>query len=155
MNLPPNLAALGFSSAAVQESDFDDYFRVKKACYSGYVNEYFGGWIDSVQLEMNAAQFRQAMRHSCNQKLLLHGETVGFFAYDEHADSIDGVSIQMLEQARNHGFGSWYLSHITAKGKPVTLKVFKTNPARHLYARFGFVPYDESLSHFFMRYEPT
>jgi len=154
MNIPPTLAALGFSSADVKETDFDDYFRVKKACYSGYVGEYFGGWVDSVQLEMNAAQFRQAMRHTCNQKLLLHGETAGFFAYDEHADSIGGVSIQLPEQARNHGFGSWYLAHITSRGKPVTLKVFKTNPARHLYARFGFAVYDESPSHFFMRYEP-
>ena len=44
MNIPPNLASLGFSSADVQENDFNDYFRIKKACYSGYVDEYYGGW---------------------------------------------------------------------------------------------------------------
>ena len=153
MILSPKLQACGFALAEVRDEDYNEYYRVKEACYRGYVNEYFGGWVDEVQREMNFKQFVEARQCTCFQKILLRGETVGFFAYDEHAALIDGITIQMLEQARNHGLGSWYLEQITTKNKPIELKVFKSNPAQKLYARFGFVVCDETASHYLMRYE--
>jgi len=151
MILPSKLVQLGFALAAVNDEDYHDYFAVKKACYSTYVDEYFGGWIDEIQREMNAAQFQQAKMRSCFAKILLHGKTVGFFSYNEHEDKVDGISIQMLKQARNHGLGSFYLKHILSKNKQIELTVFKSNPAKELYARHGFVIYDETASHYFMR----
>ena len=141
----------GFALADMEEADFEAYYAVKKACYEKYVDEYYGGWDDDTQLEMNARAFREAQKCLCAQKILLHGETVGFFSYNEAKHEINGISIQMLEHARNQGVGSFYLEHITAKGKPVTLKVFKSNPAQKLYAKFGFVVYDETPSHYLMR----
>lgn len=149
--LPAALRNRGFALADVEEADFESYYAVKKACYETYVDEYFGGWDDAVQLEMNAREFHKARKRLCAQKILLHGETVGFFTYDECDTHIDGVSIQMLEHARNQGVGICYLEHITAKGKPISLKVFQSNPAQKLYAKFGFVIYDETPSHFLMR----
>ena len=153
MKLSAQLQAQGFALADVREEDYDDYYRVKEACYRVYVDEYFGGWVEEVQRGMNATQFAQARQCSCFQKILLRGKTVGFFAFDEREDRIDGITIQMLEQARNHGLGSWYLEQITARGKPIELKVFKSNPAQQLYARFGFVTYEETDTHYLMRCE--
>jgi len=151
MILPAALQNRGFALAAVEEADFEAYYAVKKACYERYVDECFGGWDEAVQLEMNARAFCEAQKNSCAQKILLHGETVGFFSYDESCGQINGVSIQMLERARNQGVGSFYLEHITAKGKPISLKVFQSNPARELYEKFGFAIYGETPSHYLMK----
>ena len=159
MVLSQELIDKGFSVSNVNESDFDIYFTIVKASYEKYVDEYFGGWIDDVQLKMNRDAFDEAMSQSAFMKIHLHDEIVGNFAFDERDDKIDGIMIQMLEKAQNTGFGSFYLEYVTTlancKSKPVFLKVFKTNPAKELYARHGFVFFDETVSHFLMRYDPV
>jgi len=65
----------------------------------------------------------------------------------------------MTEKAQGKGIGSFYLEHITSiansKNIPIFLQVFKSNPAQNLYKRYGFKTYDESLSHYLMKYEQT
>ncbi len=158
MRLSESLAQKGFSLADTEPEDFSIYLRIKKICYAGYVDRYYGGWIDEVQEKMNAATFGVMMKQSCFQKILLHGETVGFLAYHEMPDKIDGLSIHMMPEAQSQGMGSFYLDQIVAlsqkQGKPAFLKVFRSNPAQKLYARHGFVVYDETATHFLMRYGP-
>jgi len=158
MILQKNLADKGFAISSVDKSDFDVYFEISRACYEKYVNEYFDGWVDEFQLTMNTDAFNKEMGQSTFMKLLLNDEIVGFFAFDELGDKIDGVMIQMIETAREKGFGSFYLNHITSiannTNKSIFLQVFKSNPAKNLYERFGFTIYDESISHYQMRYDP-
>ena len=155
MVLSAELAGLGFALRDVSASDFGDYLDIKKICYEKYVDEYFGGWVNDIQIKMNTDAFNSMMKETCFRKILLDSETAGFFAYDEQDGKIDGVSIEMIEKARNKGMGSFYMRHIIElsekSGKPVFLKVFKSNPAQNLYKRFGFRVYDETASHFLMR----
>lgn len=158
MILATPLAEKGFSLEKAFLDDFPAYMAVKKACYQKYVDEYYGGWIDGVQFQRNTDVFSRSIRQTCFQKIMLNDRAVGFFGYDVLDDRIDGVSIQMLEEARNQGIGSFFLQQIVQQSdrlkKPIFLKVFRSNPAQRLYQRVGFVIYDASSSHYFMRYDP-
>ena len=153
MNLPKNLTDKGFTISAVSASDLNDYTLVKKHCYKAYVDEYYNGnWSDERQTD----EFWHNMKFTCFMKISLHSETVGFFAFDEQEDKIGGITIQITKEARNHGLGSFYLKEIVsvsdASNKPIFLKVFKSNPAQNLYKRFGFTVYDETATHYLMKY---
>jgi Acetyltransferases len=158
MRLTIELINKGFSLKNVDIDDLADYLDVKRMCYKKYVDEYYGGWDENLQIKMNTDAFHNAMKESCFKKLLLNSVPAGFFAYDEQEDKIDGISIQMMEMAQNKGIGSFYLRHVTSiskeSNKPVFLKVFKSNPAQNLYKRFGFQVYDETSTHFLMCYNP-
>lgn len=156
---PPALTKKGFSFFTVQPEDFPAYLQTKKECFRRYVDEYYGGWVDETQRRMNRENFEKCRGQSCFQKVLLYGETAGFFGFDEQEDSIGGVTIQLSENARNQGIGSFFLQEVTAlserTGKPVYLQVFRSNPARRLYQRFGFLAEDADSSHYRMRYMPV
>ena len=158
MNLNEKLMAQGFALAEVKDSDLDIYIEIKKLCFEKYVDQYFGGWVDEVQREMNSKAFEVSKEESCFKKILLQGKTVGFFSFNEGTDVIDGLTIQMLPEARNFGLGSWYLKYLTDlsehTGKIVILKVFKSNPAQQLYIRHGFGICDDLKAHYLMKYEP-
>jgi len=159
MTLKQDLINKGFSITDVDKSDFDIYFLINRACYEKYVDEFFGGWVDDFQIKMNTDAFIKALNQSTFKKILLNNEAVGFFAFDELHDRIDGISIQMLGKAQNMGIGSFYLNHIVSLSekdkKPISLRVFKSNPAQNLYKKFGFKIYDETHSHYLMRYDPN
>lgn len=149
----------GFSLCDASISDLPDYINVKRACYKKYVDEYFGGWVEDAQVKMNTDAFNSMMKETCFKKLLLDNKVIGFLAYDEQEDRIDGISIQMFKTAQNKGIGTFYLKHITLisdnKNKPIFLKVFKSNPAQNLYKRFGFEIYSETSTHYLMKYDPV
>ena len=158
MIFPQELANKGLSLSNVDEQDFIDYLVIKKACYEKYVDEYFGSWVDEVQLMMQTKEFNESRKRSCFKKILMNGETVGFFTFEELDETVDGVSVQIIEKAQNMGVGSFYLNQIISLSvrtrKPIVLRVFKSNPAQNLYKRFGFYTFDETFSHYMMRYDP-
>ena len=123
MELTLKLINKGFSLCDVNSSDFTIYYDISKKCYEKYVNEYFGAWVEEVQIKMNEKSFQNEMKQSCFQKILLNNTTVGFCAFDVKDDKIDNIMIQTLESAQNKGLGSFFLSHITSlanrKNKPV------------------------------------
>jgi len=96
MKLSQNLIDKGFHLSAVNPSDLDDYISVKKHCYEKYVDEYYGGWVDDVQVGMNTSAFNQTMAQTCFQKIMFNDRIVGFWGYDELDDIIDGITIQMI-----------------------------------------------------------
>lgn len=156
MELTLELIDKGFSLSDVDSSDFTVYYNISKKCYEKYVNEYFGTWVEEIQIKMNQESFQNEMKQSCFQKILLNHATVGFCAFDVKDDQIDGIMIQMLECAQNQGFGSFFLNHIVSlanrQNKPAFLRVFMSNPAQNLYKRFGFAVYDKTRSHYLMKY---
>ena len=141
----------------VTSADLPVWLDSKKVCYQKYVDEYYGGWIDEIQTEMNTDTFVKAMQLSYFRKIVIDGKCAGFIGYDEQPDCIIGITIHMYPEARNNGIGSLFLKDVVEKsratGKSAYLKVFKSNPARRLYERFGFGVYDENDSHYFMRYD--
>lgn len=158
MKISKNLADSGFSVENVISNDLQDYIDIKRSCYQKYVDQYYGGWIEEVQIKMNNDIFEKTRRQVCFQKIIMMGETVGFWGFNEFDDRIDNITIQMVEKARNQGVGSFFLEQILSISKegkkPVFLKVFRTNPAQNLYKSFGFVIFEDTPSHFLMRYDP-
>ena len=90
MIISQDLKDKGFSFAEVNETDLSEYLKIKKICYEKYVDEYFGGWVDDVQLDMNTTAFNKLSGKSNFQKILLHGKAVGFFSFDVSDDKIFG-----------------------------------------------------------------
>ena len=150
--------AYNFTLETVMDSDLPVWIDSKKACYRAYVDRYYGGWDDEIQARLNTETFRKSRSMSFFRKIVLGGTTAGFCGYDEQADKIVGVTIHMYEEVRNQGIGSYFLEQLTeysrSAGKPVYLKVFRTNPARRLYERFGFSIYDKTDSHYLMVFRP-
>lgn len=158
MRLTADLINQGFLLEDVSIDDLGNYIDVKRVCYKKYVDEYYGGWIENSQIKMNTDAFNYMMKETCFQKLLLNNVPVGYFAYNELDDKIEGISIQILELSQRKGVGSFYLQYITSlskkNNKPIVLKVFKSNPAQNLYKRFGFDKYSETDTHYLMRKNP-
>ncbi|MGH4119164.1 GNAT family N-acetyltransferase [Clostridium sp.] len=156
MQLTAELLNQGFSFQDVSIDDLANYIDVKRVCYKKYVDEYYGGWIENIQIKMNTDAFTDMMKETCFQKLLLNNVTIGFVSYNELDDEIEGISIQMFETSQHKGVGSFFLTYITSLSKkvnkPIFLKVFKSNPAQNLYKRFGFDKYSETETHYLMRY---
>lgn len=156
MILTDGLMNLGFLLQDVTIDDLDRYIEVKRACYKTYVKEYYGGWDENIQIKMNTDVFNNMLKETCFLKILFNNLVVGFFAYNELEDRIDGISIQLIEEAQRKGVGSFYLHNITSLSKkinkPIFLKVFRSNPAQNLYKRFGFEVYSETDSHYLMKY---
>lgn len=150
------LSGRGFALDDVTADDFDTYYATSRTCYEKYVDEYFGGWKEDVQIPMNRRSFDDNLHHTCFKKIIFQKHPVGFLAYDIQDDRIEELSIQMTHEARNYGLGSAFLRHVKtlsdASGKPAYLQVFKSNPAKALYERFGYVVYDENHSHYQMVY---
>ena len=159
MRLTAELINQGFLLQEVRLDDLGSYIDVKRVCYKKYVDDYYGGWIENIQIKMNTNVFNDTMKETCFHKLLLNNVPVGFFAYNELDDKIEDISIQMVEVSQRRGVGSFYLQYITSLSekvnKSVFLKVFKSNPALNLYKRFGFEKYSETETHYLMRYNPT
>lgn len=156
ISLPQELADKGFALCPASAADLNDFVRVKMTCYRKYVEKFYGNWNDADQIQRNTERFYKTRGFTNFTKILFHENTAGFFSYDVREDRIAAVTLQMTEEARNLGMGSFILRHILALGKqigkPVYLRVFKTNPAKRLYERFGFTVYDETESHFLMRH---
>lgn len=159
MILTAELISQGFSLQKVTMDDLNGYIDVKRTCYRKYVDEYYGGWDENIQIKMNTEAFYDMMNNTFFQKIMLNDLTVGFLAYDVEIDRIDKISIQMIGEAQNKGIGSLYLQHITMLSKetkkPIFLKVFQSNPAQNLYKRFRFEIYSETSTHYLMRYNPS
>jgi aminoglycoside 6'-N-acetyltransferase len=156
---PPALTEKGISFFAVEEADFPAYLRIKRECFLGYVERYYGGWEEQMQHRMNREIFEKCRRQSCFEKVLLYGETAGFLSFDEQQEKIDGITLQLSEKIRNGGIGSFFLQELTVladkTGKPAFLRVFRSNPARRLYQRFGFQESGGDDIHCRMAYTPA
>ena len=156
MTLSQHLLNKNFTLSATANADLQDYIAVKKHCYEKYVDEYYGDWVDDVAIEINTKAFNKMIAATCFQKILLFDKAVGFWGFDELSDTIDSVTIQLITEVQGQGLGSCYLEQLvelsTRTNKSTLLKVFKSNPARKLYERFGFKVYDETVSHYLMRY---
>jgi ribosomal protein S18 acetylase RimI-like enzyme len=108
------------------------------------------GW-PAAQLEMflrmqfNAQQrwYETAYPRAEHQIILLNGAPAGRILVSRAPDFALLVDIALLTEHRNLGIGTRLLRELIEQsekaGIPVRLQVTKTNPARHLYERLGFV----------------
>lgn len=97
-------------------------------------------------------------RFECAELLLHEGEPVGLLKVSRDPHEWVVIQIQLAPVCQGGGIGTGLLAEVVAEagraGVDLTLSVLKANPARALYARFGFVVERESEFSYEMRRKP-
>ncbi|WP_431512071.1 N-acetyltransferase family protein [Variovorax sp. DAIF25] len=97
-------------------------------------------------------------RFECAEVLLHEGEPVGLLKVSRDPHEWVLIQIQLTSRYQGGGIGTGLLAEVVAEaeraGVNLTLSVLKANPARALYARFGFLVERESEFSYEMRRKP-
>lgn len=123
------------------------------------------GWPTEMQQaflrQQHAAQhahFKANYAHADWRIIEQAGAAIGRLYWYETADDLHIVDIALLPQSRGQGLGAALLhdlaAHAAPRGKALTIYVEKTNPARSLYRRLGFVAVEDHGVYDFMRRIP-
>jgi len=106
------------------------------------------------QQQAYAMQFPRA-EHSIIE---IAGRAVGRILVDRSGDDIHLTDISLVPEQRGQGVGTALVTSLLDEGRrdqrPVGLRVARTNRARALYARLGFVAIDEDPMYITMRWSP-
>lgn len=144
---------------SLKDFDLDDFnfvFDVKKIVYKKYVEEFYDSWDESFQLEL-FQKFIDTEKN--NIKIIIcNNEKIGFINGKTLSDnSFEQGNICLLPEWQRKGIGTKLLKNVIRQhsGQDIFLRVFKTNPARKLYERLGFVTFNETKSHFLMKRAST
>jgi len=112
----------------------------------------------SMQFNFQRQQYQDGYPDGEDNIILNNRQPIGRMFTSEGDRTITLVDIALLPEYRNSGIGRRLLDELlksaAQKGKSVTLHVFKTNPARHLYERLGFRDRSEDSMYYEMIYEP-
>jgi ribosomal protein S18 acetylase RimI-like enzyme len=95
-----------------------------------------------------------------DQRLILHEtQRAGRLIVARSEHEILLVDIALLPEFRSLGLGTTLLRALQQEagqaGKPLRLRVMKTNPAQHLYERLGWVKVGENDMHYAMEWRFT
>lgn len=134
-------------------ADFDFLYQLRQVTMKEYVQAIWG-WDELAQQQRFAASFNPAR----SQIIVVGDQDAGELTLEEREDDLYLKGIYLLPAYQNQGVGTAVLHHLLAQaqisGRPVSLRVFKVNPARRLYERLGFTIVGESEPYYLMKVEP-
>jgi len=140
--------SIGFRRANQRDMGF--LYALHVATMKEYVDKTWG-W-DEAQQE---AAFRANHDPAEMQIITFDGSDIGMFAIEERAADVFVPHVLISPDYQGRGIGSSILEQIISdaarRGKPVSLRVLRVNPARRLYERLGFKVVEETPTHFSMR----
>lgn len=143
-----------FCLRTVTSEDYFFLYHLHRDALGPYVDEIWG-WDDTFQQRHFETNFRPKER----QVIQVSGEDVGTLSVLEHDDHLFISLIEILPKYQGQGIGQQVIESLQeeamAKDKPLLLRVFKINPAWHLYERLGFEVYDSNDVQYFMRWEAS
>lgn len=133
------------------DSYFEFVYNLKRECYRGYVQKYFGEWNEQEQ----QSRFKSSMESSkgYTKIIIFKGEPIGFFCGRRIDRGFEIENICILPKFQNKGLGTAVLKRVIGqnRSRDIFLKVFKGNPAQRLYERLGFEQYEQNESHIFLK----
>lgn len=135
------------------ESDSEYVYSLKKLTLKPYVEQIWG-WDE----KWNKQYFRKTFNPDIYQIIIYQNEAIGCIAFKEDDKLIEIENIEIDPRYQNLGIGSYQINQIKQKRssqkKPIILQVFKINQkAIKFYIKHGFYQYDESETHFKMRFD--
>jgi ribosomal protein S18 acetylase RimI-like enzyme len=138
----------------VTEADYGFIYALNRTTMQPYV-EPIWGWDEAFQREA----FARRWNPDNQQIIVVNGRDAGRITLNETPELIYLAQINLLPEFQGKGIGTAVIQSIQANaeraGKFVELRVLKTNPdARRLYERLGFTVFDETDTHFWMRWQP-
>jgi ribosomal protein S18 acetylase RimI-like enzyme len=135
-----------------REDDFEFLYNLKVTCLKEYVAATYG-WDDEYQLQL----FTKRFDPSEIQIIVVDDHDVGHLSVEDSDDELYIAGIYLLPAWQNQGLGTSVIEDVlsTAAGreKGGWLQVLRVNPARHLYERLGFQIFEETNTHFKMRWQ--
>ena len=141
---------IGFRSAT--SSDREWLYELKRVTMGGYVSETYG-WDESFQRH----RFEENFKPGALKIVQVDGEDAGLLDAEEGPDHVALNRIELLPKFQRRGLGGRVIRGLLAdarrKDKPVLLQVLRVNPARALYERLGFTAYEETKTHYKMRFQ--
>ncbi len=130
----------------IKKNDYDFLWRLNKDLFEDYI-EQIRGWDEDRQRE----DFDKNFDLDNGEIIVLEEKDIGFFWYIESPQFIFLRSILILPAYQNKGIGSKIIGDLIANSnKPMTLRVSKSNPARKLYERLGFIVAEETETNYIM-----
>lgn len=132
------------------EKDYKFLYQLHRQTLKLSIQETWG-WDE----EWQRAHFQQHFDLTGKDIIQHNGRDIGCLTVLDEEDHIFLSYIAIAPEFQNYGIGTRLIREVLAKGgrssKPVTLKVLKTNPARVLYERLGFVITKTTDTHYLMR----
>lgn len=130
------------------EEDFEFIFKLKVLCFKWYVEKIYG-WDEEKQRALTHAELLNNL--NAMRIIQVDGKDAGLstFSVDENNDGRIGL-FAILPEFQGQGIGTRVLQDIISDNpnRRLYLKVYKENPARHLYERVGFKLYGETITHY-------
>lgn len=87
-------------------------------------------------------RLRVLIRFECAKIVIYQNQPIGLLKFTQDHLDWEIIQIQIKTSFQGKRIGSQLLEHVTAEaqkaGASIRLSVFKKNPARYLYERFGF-----------------
>jgi ribosomal protein S18 acetylase RimI-like enzyme len=139
----------------VTEADYEFIYTLNSRTMRPYV-EPIWGWDEDIQRKA----FERRWNPDNQQIIVVEGRDAGRITLNETEDLIYIAQINLLPEFQGKGIGSAVIESVKTDaaqtGRFVELRVLKTNPnAQRLYERLGFAVFDESDTHFWMRWYPA
>jgi len=164
--MPPPLraaAALGISYRPIADADLPFLFEVYGSTRVEELEQ--TGWPVEMKVQFLQQQFTAQhdhyQRHYPDAEWLVivrESDSAGRLYVEEWPSQIRLIDIAILPQFRRLGVGSAILSDLceqaSEKGKPLSIHVEKSNPARSLYDRMGFVFAQENGAYDLLEWRP-
>lgn len=138
---------MNLSFRPATDDDYEYMYALNKATMQAYVEQTFGAWDDDAMRR----RFSEYFRPWATRILAIDGRDAGYLEVileDEEYQEVHLSNIRIAAEYQGQGIGTRLISEVVrdahARGLPVTLRVLKANPARHLYERLGFVVIGEN-----------
>jgi GNAT superfamily N-acetyltransferase len=157
-NMPPPLRAAAEFGISYRVKSEDDAPFIERLYASTRAELAITGWPEELKRQFIAQQQFAQDRHFelCHPQaewLLIEqrGELIGRLYVEDRGGELWLIDIALMPESRGRGVGTAVLKDLLEQGreagKPVSLNVFKTNPARHLYERLGFILAGDAGAH--------
>lgn len=134
----------------VTDDDADFLYRLNEAAMRVYAEQTFGQWDETVQRRI----FAEGWSPATTRIVVVDGQDIGMLQVFRREAEVHLSNVRLLPAYQGKGVGTRLISDVLqdahGRGQPVTLSVFKVNPARRLYERLGFVLVSEDEQRYHM-----
>jgi GNAT superfamily N-acetyltransferase len=141
----------GYQLRPAQTADYQFLYKLHRATIREYVAKIWG-WDENWQ----QAHFQEKFDPAAAEIIGFDGRDIGVLKLERRADQLFLALIEILPEWQGQGIGTAVILDILAEGErldlPVTLQVFRNNPACQLYGRLGFTAVGGDDLRFIMRW---
>lgn len=141
-----------FSLRPPRAEEYEQLYALHRAAMGDYIVRTWGPWDDAQQRGYLDDRYAKG-----NMLVVeVEGEIAGIFEHEKRGHALFLANIEFLPAYQGRGIGTVLVRGLIAdavtRGLSVELTVLRVNPARRLYERLGFIEYDLTETHHYMRW---